>query len=106
MENPIRTYLGKVTRLGRSTSIEEATSKIHSLVDTGQPLFTKEVLREVGQQLRNAHNKDGQKISVKGLDGFIVEFAIETGDIHKSLEPGFEFIVYVYLCFLSFEFIL
>ena len=92
---PIRIYGGKATRLGQPPSIEEAVSKIHALVDTGHPLFTKEVLRDVGRQLRNARNKEAQKISVKGLDGVVVEFDIETGDTHKSWEPGFEFIVYV-----------
>jgi hypothetical protein len=94
MENPVRIYMGKATRLGPSTSVEEAISKINSLIDAGEPLFTREKLREVCQQLRKFHCKaNSQKISVKGLDGVTVEFAIETEDTHKSSLPGFEFIV-------------
>jgi hypothetical protein len=109
MDHPIRTYLGKATRLGPPISVEEAMTKIHSLADAGHPLYTNEVLREIGRQLRNTESKEeGQKISVKGLDGVIVEFAIETGQTHQSLQPSCEFIVYgrSLLFPVSFELIL
>jgi hypothetical protein len=71
---------------GKATPIEEAGSKIRSLVDAGTPLSTKEVLRDVSRQPKSSNMK-GQKISVKGLYGVIVESDIETGDTRKSREP-------------------
>lgn len=94
MESPVRIYMGKATRLGAPTTVQEATTRIQSLIDAGEPLFTKKELHAVWQQLRNADDMEGvQKISVNGLDGVAVEFAIETGAIHRSPQPGFEFIV-------------
>lgn len=42
------------------------------------------------QQLKNP----GQKVSVKSLDGNIVDFGIETGSVLETNEPELEFIVY------------
>lgn len=94
MESPVRIYMGKATRLGASTSVQEAITRINSLIDAGEPLFTKKELHAVWQQLRKVQGKeDGQKIFVKGLDGVAVELAPETGDTHRPPLPGYKFIV-------------
>jgi len=73
----------------------EVTLKIRSLFDAGTPFFTKEVIRDVCQQLEKFGGK-GQKVSVRGLDGVIVDFDIESGLILPSDQPDLEFIVCVY----------
>ena len=45
---------------------------------SGAPLFTREIIRDVSQQLKKLEGKAG-KVSVRGLDGVIVEFPVETG---------------------------
>jgi hypothetical protein len=48
------------------------------LFDVGIPFYTKEVIRDVFQQLEKFGEK-GQKVWVRGLDGIMVDFDIESG---------------------------
>lgn len=92
---PIRMYIRNYNRLGPEISQEEARSTVQSLFEKCDPLFTREALREVSQQLKRAYKGEIQEIKVKGLDGVTIEFPVETGQIHDSREPDAEFIVYV-----------
>lgn len=92
---PIMMYSRPCNRLGPQISREEARSVVQSLVDQGCPLFTREALRDVGQQLKRAYKGEIQKISLQALDSVTVEFPVETGQVQSSREPGAEFIVYV-----------
>ena len=80
----------------------EAAQKIRSLFDAGTPFYTKEVIRDVCQQLEKFGEK-GQKVSVRGFDEVIVDFDIESGLILEYGESDLEFIVRVYRARLSFS---
>jgi hypothetical protein len=84
-----------LNRLGPHLSWEEVESVVQSLVEKGRPLFTREALQDVSQQLKRAYKGEIQKINIKALDGFTVEFPVETGQVQSSPEPEAEFIVYV-----------
>lgn len=68
----------------------EVSSHIRSLYDAGVPIYSKEMTRDVVNQLRSGH----QKILVRGLDGNIVDFDIETGQISCSVD-WFDFVMCV-----------
>lgn len=91
---PVHNYTGIATRPGSPVSCEEAASKLQSLIDDGHPIFTKETLRDVSEQMKRVRKNDLKTVSVKGVDGVPIIFSIETGDIHQSSKPGTEFIVY------------
>jgi hypothetical protein len=92
---PVHTYTGIATRQGSPVSCEEAASKLQSLIADGHPIFTKETLRDVSEQMKRVRKNEIKIVSIKGVDGVPIEFSIETGDIHQSSKPGTEFIVYV-----------
>jgi len=94
---PGEAYLGDgATPAGEITRKRvEATLKICSLFDAGTQFYTKEVIRDVCQQLEKFGEK-GQKVSVKEFDGVIVDFDIESELILQGTQPDLEFIVYVY----------
>ena len=66
-------------------------SKLSSLYDAGVPLFTKEAIRDLDQQLKSVTGY-GQKISIKGIDGIMVDFKVMIGETH-SAERGEEYIL-------------
>lgn len=66
-------------------------SKLSSMYDAGVSLFTKEAIRDLDQQLKSVP-KYGQKISIKGIDGAMVDFKVLTGETHPA-EPGEEYIL-------------
>jgi hypothetical protein len=73
------------------SDIETSISTIRELYANGVPLFTKDAIRDVVQQLdalaeRGWHTaaQEGARIAVKRLDGTIVEFAVETGSVRYS----------------------
>ncbi|KAH8789097.1 hypothetical protein F5882DRAFT_438708 [Hyaloscypha sp. PMI_1271] len=79
--------------------LTEAHAEIHSLYLSGAPVFTREIIQDVGQQLRKLEGKFG-KVFIRGLDGVMVEFAIETGRILPS-QPDTEFVIgapFIYYC--------
>lgn len=95
-------YPGEAYRIQKPTSAEDVTSKraeaytrIRSLFDAGTPIFTKEMIRDVCWQLERSDQR-GQKISVRGLDGVMVDFETESGRILPGTESGLEFILCVY----------
>jgi hypothetical protein len=73
----------------------EAILKLRSLFDVGIPFYTKEVIQDVFQQLEKFGEK-GQKVWVRGLDGVMVGFDIESGLTLQAGQPDLEFIVCVY----------
>jgi hypothetical protein len=73
--------------------LTEAHAEIRSLYFSGAPVFTREIIQDVGQQLRKLEGQCG-KVFIRGLNGIMVEFAIETGRIIPC-GPDKEFIMYV-----------
>ena len=59
-------------------AMTRAMLKVRSLYNEGTPLFTKEAIRDLDQQLEKSHER-GQKVSVRGMDGAKMEFQLETG---------------------------
>lgn len=72
--------------------INDAILKIRSLYHAGTPFYTKEALQGVCQQLEKSVER-GQKVLVKGLDGVLVDFDIESGRTIAAGEPNLEFIM-------------
>lgn len=88
-------HMDKMISAGETVrKITAATAKIRSLFEAGVPFYTKEAIRNVLQQLERSGEK-GQKVSVRGLDGVIVDFEIETGITLPADQPDLEFIVCV-----------
>ncbi|WEW58642.1 hypothetical protein PRK78_004110 [Emydomyces testavorans] len=75
-----------------SESREEIEQKIRSLYEAGCPLFTKDAIRDVSEQLKQ-NGDTGQEILIKGLDGTIVDFNIETGGTQSAAEPELEYLM-------------
>ncbi|RMZ85263.1 hypothetical protein DV738_g379, partial [Chaetothyriales sp. CBS 135597] len=74
------------------------SAHILSLYQAGEPLFSKELLRRVSQQLK----AKSQKVSVRGLDGVDVDFDIETGQVFDAGDPdGEPFILYFPIQFIA-----
>ncbi|KAE9368094.1 hypothetical protein N431DRAFT_561865 [Stipitochalara longipes BDJ] len=76
-----------------------AHAEIRSLYFSGAPAFTRELIQDVGQQLRKLEEKCG-KVFIRGINGVMVEFAIETDRILPS-QPDTEFIIgapFIYYC--------
>nr|POE65116.1 hypothetical protein CFP56_34784 [Quercus suber] len=63
---------------GSNEKVALTTCRIRHLYDSGCAFFTKTTLQSLHQQLRNVVNI-GEKLHVRGLDGTLVEFEIETG---------------------------
>lgn len=75
--------------------IAKAISTIRVMYDEGVPLYTKETLSNVSQQIEDVKN-GRSKIYVKGLDGGTVEFNIETGlVIGLTSKPDLEYVLSV-----------
>ena len=72
--------------------LSEDNSKVLSMYDAGVPFFTKEALRDVYQQLKQA-TEYGQKVSVRALDGAVVDFKILTGYIQPRHTPDIEYVM-------------
>lgn len=68
----------------------EVSSHICALYDAGIPIYSREMIRDVLNQLQSGHHK----ILVKGLDGNTVDFDVETGQISDSVD-GFNFVMCV-----------
>ncbi|KIX03742.1 uncharacterized protein Z518_07295 [Rhinocladiella mackenziei CBS 650.93] len=75
--------------LDTTTRATEVSSHIRSLYDAGVPLYSKEIIRDVGEQLRSG----SQIISVRGLNGIAVDVNIETGQVFDAGDPDWDFVV-------------
>jgi hypothetical protein len=71
----------------------EVAGTIQSCYEAGEPLFTKHAIKDIIRQLEAADNGVNQ-ISVIGLDGSTVDFAIETGRVLKGPTQDLEFVLY------------
>ncbi|KAK4153599.1 hypothetical protein C8A00DRAFT_15200 [Chaetomidium leptoderma] len=72
---------------------------IKTKYDAGIPFFTKDLFRNVVRQLESNNDLD-QKVSVTGLDGFAIQFPIETGKEYPYYSPGDEHICIIFLILL------
>jgi hypothetical protein len=71
----------------------EISDEIRSLYLSGVPLFTKEQLHAVRQQIKALEGKRG-KVLVTAINGDVAEFVIKTGDVLPS-NKNVERIMYV-----------
>ncbi len=75
----------------------QMVSRIRSMYDAGVPFFTKEAIRDLAQQLERA-GTTGQKVSVRRLDGVMVDFDINTELVYPANRRDLEYIVCVHAC--------
>lgn len=103
--NGTYSYTGNSYWSGQAISVEEETAtrtttrtaeailKVNSIYNDRIPFFTKDTLQDIFRQLKKS-SKKGEKVSVKSLNGAMVDFELETGLIREANEPELEFIVY------------
>ncbi|KAL1957077.1 hypothetical protein VTO42DRAFT_6335 [Malbranchea cinnamomea] len=72
-------------------TLAKIVSKIQSLYDEGVPLFTRESIRDVYEQLKES-NGSGRQISVRALDGTIVKYTLNVGSVCPGPEPHIEWV--------------
>ena len=68
---------------------KEVFAEIFSLWEAGTPFFTKESIRDVYRQLTDS-TTSGQKISVRGIDGRMVEVKVWSGLVFSGTGPNRE----------------
>ncbi|KIW16835.1 hypothetical protein PV08_04025 [Exophiala spinifera] len=68
----------------------EVSSRILSTYHAGEPLFSKEIIRDVARQLANT---ECRKVSVRGLDGQVVEIDVETGNVLDTGNPEWDYVM-------------
>lgn len=73
----------RATSDGEADSVErqklsEIRAEVLSLYLSGTPLFTRKLICDVDQQLKMLKGKTGE-VSVRGMNGINVRFAVETG---------------------------
>jgi hypothetical protein len=76
---------------GTARNATEVSSHIRSLYDAGEPLYTKDIIRDVSRQLRGG----SQKVLVRGLNGTAVDVDMEIGEPYDAGYPDWDYIVYV-----------
>ena len=64
--------------------LEAANSLIRAKYDADVPFFTRDLFRDVVQQLDSRTNLS-RRVSITGLDGLAVHFPIETGTLYRDL---------------------
>jgi hypothetical protein len=69
----------------------KVTSDIQLLYDAGTPLFTKDAIQDVLQQLESS----AKRVWIKGLNGVMTEFDIESGRVMELPKQDLEYILYV-----------
>jgi hypothetical protein len=85
-------YFNEAQSLHEETSnAEEVSARIRSLYEAGVPIYNKELLRNIAQQLKDKL----PKVSVIGIDGTEVTSDIDTGQPYDVGDPETDFIVYV-----------
>lgn len=92
----------------------EASKDLLRLYDAGVPFFTKESIRDVQRQLQKS--SPGDKLRIKGVNGEVVVWDIETGERKKYGEgtsSAREFVLYVFFfifnpscCLFDFDIII
>jgi hypothetical protein len=70
---------------------EDAVARIKEMDDTCVPFFTKEKLREIGEQLKNCRN-GSKTIQVKSLTGAVFEATVDLNNpyphkLYKDPDP-------------------
>ena len=78
--------------------ISEVIDRLHTIYDSGSPLFTKEKLQRICEQLDDP-DKGSRPISIEALDGTSVSYEVETGRIVPAGTRDEEFVVYAALPF-------
>lgn len=74
-------------------SATEAASKLDIWYNTGMPFFTTESLEFIHQQLKRPQNREN-KISMRGLDGVMVEFDVIMGSTQEAFDKeGLEYVM-------------
>jgi hypothetical protein len=115
-------YQGSYSRIGGSieqddyTSLEykkailqKVKSKVTTMLENDIPFFTKDAIRDVYQQIQQFTAQKKGEISVKGLDGVVVQFHIEIEKIHeypagRNSERIIRYVTYVFLSFFFLVF--
>lgn len=95
--NKSRPEFWELTTRERNAELKKVKANIKTLYDKGIPFFTKDAIQNVHQQLKDCIAQGQGKISVKGLDGNVVEFGVEIGQVYKFIkipEPDLEYVRY------------
>jgi hypothetical protein len=88
----------------KKPKVENAPAKVRELIrakyDAGVPLFTKEQLLDLANQMdkhKHDNNKPGdlQAFNVEGIDGKYIMLLVEIGHEVPPCEPGTKVVVYV-----------
>ncbi|GAQ47295.1 similar to An01g00420 [Aspergillus niger] len=84
--SPVSTFIGLATRADPSPlpPPQEIFVHIQEMYDSGKPFYTKELLRNLKQQIQDARDGIIQSIRVPGLDGVFVEFPVLIGQVYPA----------------------
>ncbi|OGM49605.1 pyruvate decarboxylase [Aspergillus bombycis] len=74
------------------TFVQE-TARIRKLYEAGVPFFTKEQLRDLSRQLKEAETSETREILITGLEGTQETFEVRTGVTRAGSEPGTEWVL-------------
>lgn len=80
-----------------SPGLADVHAQMRSLYLSGTPLFTKDSIGHLHQQLKTLAGKPG-KVSIKGLDGNLVDFFVEPGRLRTNAD-------YEVILFVTFSYI-
>lgn len=83
-------------------TLNEIQARIRSLYHSQTRLFTRESIETLKKQLGVLEGKCGT-VSVKGLDGRVVEMSIETGSV-SSCHQDREYVLYGFAGLRAFQF--
>ena len=81
-----------------NTQVHTAIADIRRWYEAGMPFYTKENIRKLAQQLelaQKSQRSDGRTICIRALDGTVVDFKIESGEVLSLDKSGVERILYV-----------
>ena len=90
--------VGKACRRGPVIPVETEKTrlkvclKIQSLYG-GFAFFTKDAIRDIYRQIKTS-SKEGPKISVRGLDGVVVDCDVEIGNMFEAPDLNLQYSVY------------
>ncbi|EFR04284.1 hypothetical protein MGYG_07293 [Nannizzia gypsea CBS 118893] len=89
-------------------TINKIRSDIQAMYDAGVPFFTRDSIRDVYEQLKG-DLRQGRTISVRGLDGVMVDYDIKVGDAwtrNEDLPENIEeVVVKPYIFYVSAEYL-
>jgi hypothetical protein len=69
----------------------EAMSNLRSMYESGAPLFTRQAIQQISQQLKEAGEEEPEKISVTALNGARVDFTISPRSVYEAEDPEIEY---------------